>query len=167
MASGRSRTVWLVAIMLGAGVAALGVGRAAGDDKQAKDLKSACLATGCDTEQRDQLDQLKALDTSESRKALEEIAAATDPTAASLALLTIGRADYQGARTKLQAAFEDTTRPHAVRVAGFQAWARAAAAGGTSWESIESYATANTKEGSPLRDSALAVKAVLFPKSAK
>jgi hypothetical protein len=141
--------------------------RGEASDRAASDLKTACLATHADTDQRDSLEQLKDLDTSDARKTLEEIASGKDTTAAALALLTIGRADYSGARSKLASVFEDTKRPHAVRAAAFQGWARAEAADGTSWESIESYAKANTKEGSPLRDSALATRAVLFPATGK
>ncbi|MCE9638015.1 MAG: hypothetical protein K8T90_20125 [Planctomycetes bacterium] len=166
---GAGRTVLgvplVVGLVIGLGLTVLVVGQAAGADRKVTELKAKCKATRSPTDQRDFLDQLKDLDTSESRAALEGVADGKDEMAAALALHTIGRSGYSGAATKLKAVFEDTTRSHAVRVAAFQGWARMEADNGTSWSTVERYAKAKTTADTAMRDSVLAVESVLFPTS--
>ncbi|MCE9637724.1 MAG: hypothetical protein K8T90_18650 [Planctomycetes bacterium] len=168
---GAGRTVLgvplVVGLVIGLGLTVLVVGQAAGADQRVVGLKAKCTATRSDTDHRDFLEQLKDIDSSESRTALEEVADGTDPMAAALALHTIGRSGYSGAATKLKAVFEDTTRSHAVRVAAFQGWARMEADAGTSWSTVERYAKSKTTAGTALRDSALAVECILFPSSSR
>jgi hypothetical protein len=79
----------------------------------------------------------------------------------------MGRADYPGARGKLQQIFEDETLPHASRALAFAAWARLEVAAGTSWSAVESYGREHSEAGSALRDSVLAAKNALAPETAE
>ena len=155
----------VVGAIVGLGIAVLVAGQAAGADQRVTSLKTKCKATRSDTDHRDLLDQLRDIDTSDSRAALEDVADGSDDTAAALALHAIGRSGYSGAATKLKSVFEDTTRSHVVRAAAFQGWARLEADKGTNWSTVERYAKAHTTAGSALQDSALAVESVLFPSS--
>jgi hypothetical protein len=157
--------------MIGAALAALWSGPVSGQEaarttSQTEQLKTRA-AGGCgEVDRLAALRELAALDTSDSRKALEELADAKDDPLATSSLFTIGRADQTGGRSKLKAVFEDTKRAHLARVAAFLAWARLEAKDGASWSSIESYAKGHYEKGSLLEASVAAAKNGLFPASA-
>jgi hypothetical protein len=125
MARSRRRTL-LVGAMIGAALAALWSGPVSGQEaarttSQTEQLKTRA-AGGCgEVDRLAALRELAALDTSDSRKALEELADAKDDPLATSSLFTIGRADQTGGRSKLKAVFEDTKRAHLARVAAFLA----------------------------------------------
>ena len=153
-----------VAAVTAVGGVAIGLGSAAGAEKKAAALKSACQAEGSDANRAIAADALRALDSSDGQKALDDLAAEKDDRVATAALIAIGRSDHAGARTTLRDTFEDTDRPDLVRSAAFSAWARLAAKDGTDWDTIAAYGKDQTKDGSTLRDSVLAVEHALFPK---
>jgi hypothetical protein len=156
--------------MLGAiGIAVVGAlvlagdGPAVGSDSTVTRLQASAAGRGTDGGRAAALRDLAALDTSDSRTALTELADATDDQLAAHACLAIGRADQRGGRAKLRSVFEDETRAHGVRVAAFLAWARREAADGSSWQTIENYARGHYETGSRLEASVAAARNALFP----
>ena len=85
------------------------------------------------------LEELRKLDSYDSRRALEELSRNPDDRVAVLALATVGRDDYSGARDRLKGVAEDTTRPDVVRGAAMVAWARLEAEGGASKAAVQSW----------------------------
>ena len=158
--SGRRR-VWIGAIGLAVGLV-IASGPAAGEDTAVTRARDVCVAPRGELGKREALEALKDTDSRDSRAALEYVVDHGDPKAATLALYTIGRANYSGAVRKLQAVFESTSQPHALRVAAFQAYARIAAAGGTSWDALERYLHAHASSGTQLEASCAAVRAILY-----
>ena len=164
MTSSRARAFVVVAAVLtavGAFVVA-GGDAAVGSDATVAQLKTAA-GRGTDADRAKALRDLAALDTTDSRAALSDLAEAKDEQLAARACLAIGRADPSGGRAKLKVVFEDTARPHGVRVAAFLAWARREAKDGASWDAIESYAEQHYQTGSPLESSVQAAKSALYP----
>lgn len=156
--------VVIVALFGAAGVLVVAGGNAAvGSDSTVARLKASAAGRGTDGDRAAALRDLAALDTTDSRDALADLADAEDDHLAAHACLAIGRADQRGGRSKLQSVFEDTTRAHGVRVAAFLAWARREAADGASWRTIEAYAQRHYETGSRLEASVQAAKNALFP----
>ncbi|MCG3134769.1 MAG: hypothetical protein HMLKMBBP_02131 [Planctomycetes bacterium] len=152
----------LMLFALAAGAAALvapGISSAA--DKRVAELQ-AIAETGGRSRRLAAIDELVRKDSSESRGALEALAASRDAELASLALLAIGRADYSGARTKLADAAGDAKRSDAARAAALTAWLRAEEKDGKSWDAVNG--TAESKAGSNdlLKDVLSAVKKARF-----
>lgn len=164
MNSGRAPSfVVAAAILTAVGAFVMSGGDAAvGGDTAVAQLKTAA-GRGTDADRAKALRDLAALDTTDSRAALSDLADAKDAQLAARACLTIGRADPSGGRAKLKDVFEDTARPHGVRVAAFLAWAKREAKDGASWDAIESYAKQHYQTGSPLESSVQAAKNALFP----
>lgn len=160
----KRKWLWL----LGAGFAAgalvvVGAGPLVGQDAALTRAEAACEARGPLETKLAALEELADLDTSASRRSLARFAAGSDPVLASHALFTIGRADYSGARDTLRTIYENTRKPHAVRVAAFLALARAEIAGGASWSTMEAYGRRDCAEGSALDASILAARNALAP----
>ena len=161
----RGRAALVVAgLVLAAGVLVFaGAGPAIGADAKVTQAKAVIDGGSVPESKRAALMDLADLDSSAGREALEGYADGKDDKLAAYALLTIGKADYSGARTKLEKVFEDAKRPHAARVAAFLALARLRAKDGDTWNQIASYAANHVKDGTPLADSVAAAKNALFP----
>jgi orotidine-5'-phosphate decarboxylase len=126
-------------------------------------LQAAATARGGEGTRLAALDDLRKLDTSDSRKALEALTDAKDPDVALRALATIGRGDQAGGRERLKKVFEDAKRADVDRIVAFIAWGRLAAKDGSSWETLESYAQKHCSKDSALETALLETKAALFP----
>jgi hypothetical protein len=164
MSRGRTLSVLLGGIALVAfGAAFAWRAQALAETTQINDLRAAASGHGTDGNRAAALKELAALDTTDSRTALESLADAKDDQLAARAALTIGQADQSGGRAKLKRVFEDTSRAHGVRVAAFLAWSRLEAKDGASWQAIEAYAKNHYSTGSKLEASVTAAKNVLFP----
>lgn len=154
----------IVAALAAVGALVVGGGGAAvGSDSTVTRLKDSAAGRGTDGSRAAALKDLAAIDSADSRKALEDLADGKDYQLAAHACLAIGRADQSGGRAKLKQVYEDAKRPHGVRVAAFLAWARREAAGGSSWQTIENYAKQHYESGSRLETSVAAAKNALFP----
>ena len=163
--SRRGRVALVVAgLALAVGVLVVaGAGAAVGADTKLTNAKAVIDGGSVAESKRAALMDIADLDSSSGHEALEAYADAKDEKLAAFALLTIGKADYSGARGKLEKVFEDAKRPHAARVAAFLALSRLRAKDGDSWDQIASYAGNHVKDGTPLADSVAAAKNALFP----
>ena len=140
-----------------------GAGPVIGEDTRLVAARRACDGRGTDVTKLEAMRELVAIDSSAARQALETYAAGSNARLAVAAITTIGRADYRGARSKLQTIFEDDTRPHTSRAMAFAAWARLETKSGTAWSVIEQYGRDHCEAGSALEDSVLAAKNALAP----
>ena len=107
--------------------------------QRVKDLVALCNSGVGVNRKSMAMDELCDLDTSEAREALEELADSADDKTATLALAAIGRENYSGAKTKLEAVFESSRRSDVARCAALGAICRLEEAADKDWSDIESY----------------------------
>ena len=137
------RVGWLVRgkglLLVGALAAVLWVAwpAARAEDREVTDLKVKIASPVGHQRRLVYLEELRKLASYDSRRALEELSRSPDDRVAILALATMGRDDYPGARDKLKGVAEDTTRPDVVRGAAMVAWARLEAKDGASKATVQ------------------------------
>ncbi len=108
------------------------------------------------------MEELLGIGTGASRSALTAMAASKDDKLAAMAIATIGRGDYSGARAKLKIIYEDTKRTDGVRCAALAAWCRAEKSDSKKWKDVSSYVNAKAGTNQRLQGMALAIRGGLF-----
>lgn len=140
-----------------------GAGPAIGEDGRVSRLRAEIAATGSDTDLRDLLDQLREIDSTSSRRALEDVARSRHRMAAVLAAHTIARAGYDGAWGALRRIAADATRDRAVRTAASQGLYRLAMRDGLSAEAADSAFDEVAGGDAALRASVRVSRAAYYP----
>ena len=108
-------------------------------DREIKDLQAICQSSVGQSRRAMLVEQIRAMDTAASRKALEEMASGRDDRLSVLALGAIARDGYSGADAKLKATFEATGRSDLVRSAALTAWCASKKRDGARWADVGSY----------------------------
>ncbi len=85
------------------------------------------------------IEELRKIDTSESRTILSNLAASKSDRVAMLALRALARADFSGARTTITGVFEDTARSDLARGTALAVWCQLRKTDGASWSDIRTY----------------------------
>jgi hypothetical protein len=108
------------------------------------------------------LAELGEIDSSASRQALEALAASKDDRLAAQAVAAIGRANYSGAKGKLETVLGDAERSDLVRGTALAALARAEKADGRSAADFEARVEAKASGSAALEDGVDALSAKVF-----
>ena len=163
----RRPVVWAIAVAAGALFAA-GVWPkslpADAETRQVADLQALCETDHAHHRRAQAIDELAAIDSSTSRKALEALAASSDERLAVQAMSAIGRADYSGAKTFLKKVLADTKRSAPMRGAALSAYCLAEHKGGAKWADIKSNCASSDSKDTAIDDVRDAVKAKLWGK---
>lgn len=107
--------------------------------------------------------RLCAIDTGSSRNALQRLADSDDVRTATMAMAAIGREDFSGGKTKLEAIFESSGRSHAARAAAMTAWCCAKKDDGASWSDVQSYVEGEADGDDDLEAAVAATRAKVWP----
>ena len=108
------------------------------------------------------IEALVKLDSSESRRALKELAESEDDSTALCAISALAREDFSGAETKLKSIFEDEDRSDLVRGAALGGALRIAKKDERGWSSVRSWVAEHTEDGDDLDDVAQALRGKLW-----
>ena len=108
------------------------------------------------------IDDLRALDSTDSRKALAALAGSADDQLAALAMFAIARGGSSGERKTLEGIIEDGKRSDGVRSVALTAWCALKEKGGASWDDMKEYVDAKCDKNAALADTAAVVKKARF-----
>jgi len=150
----------LVAALLGGAVLAWPEARAG--DAQVDALCSVCTSPIGGTRRAQVFESLRKINSSASRQGLESLADCPDDAVATMAIATIGRDDYGGARAKLKSVMGDTSRSDAVRSAALVAWCNLYQKDGKDWSDVKAAVEKAAGSNQRVNDSASAVATALF-----
>ena len=131
--------------------------------QEVKDLQAICQSPVGQSRRAMLVEQIRVMDTSASRKALEDMASGPDDRLAVLCLAAISRDAYAGSEAKLKATFEATGRSDLVRSAALTAWCVSKKRDGARWADVRAYV--DSKVGTTnqaLQDTRDALKAKIW-----
>ena len=159
---GAGRNVVLAAAALGALVAAGFWPRAEATPTRAQHLDAVLRSPAGEYRQCQAIEELRKIDSTGARDALKDLADSTDDRTAALAIRALARANFSGARTKIEGIYEDTSRSDLVRGVALAVWCTNRADAGKSWSDVKQWVKSKAGSNQVLRSQYAASKAMYW-----
>jgi hypothetical protein len=151
-------TALALAVLVGAGLWPA----AEATTSRAQQLDALLRAPGGESRKAQAIEELRKLDSTTARDELKDLADCTDDRVAMLAIRTLGRANFTGAKTKIAGVYEDETRSDVVRAMALIAWCQLQANAGKSWADGKAWVKSHAGENAMLCEQYAASKAKLW-----
>lgn len=162
------RRWWIAAGIVAAGYLVIGPGGPGWNEAIALDKEVAALQRLAETtggvRRAKAIDDLRKLDSIDSRKALASLAANANDELAAQAMFAIGRGGSSGERQTLEAILEDTKRSDGARAVALTAWCALKERSGAKWDDVKDYVDSKCANNAALTDTAAVVKTARFTK---
>lgn len=155
--------IGLIAVLAVGGVVLLGPGPdLSASNNQVSALEALCNSPVGLNRKAMAIEALCEIDTGSSRNALKRLADSTDLRTSTMAMSAIGREDFSGAKNKLKAVFESSSRSNTARAAAMTAWCCSEKNDGKAWSDVESYLENEADGNEELEAAVAATKARVF-----